>query len=139
MPLPSRRTSKNDTNLFCFIEDDANNVLRQPPTKLKNPKIFRPFEMYVKMYGLPNYNEIDPTIIVGLTYAFIFGIMFADVGQGIMSADWRRTAVPLQEDGSGSDHEYLRGILCDLRILVRSAYFGFENVIRPSGCIRRKR
>lgn len=62
---------ENDTNLFCFIEDDANNVLRQPPTKLKNPKIFRPFEMYVKMYGLPNYNEIDPTIIVGLTYAFI--------------------------------------------------------------------
>ena len=47
---------ENDTNLFCFIEDDANNVLRQPPTKLKNPKIFRPFEMYVKMYGLPNYN-----------------------------------------------------------------------------------
>ena len=37
---------ENDTNLFCFIEDDANNVLRQPPTKLKNPKIFRPFEMY---------------------------------------------------------------------------------------------
>lgn len=74
---------ENDTNLFCFIEDDANNVLRQPPTKLKNPKIFRPFEMYVKMYGLPNYNEIDPTIIVGLTYAFIFGIMFADVGQGL--------------------------------------------------------
>ena len=35
------------------------------------------------MYGLPNYNEIDPTIIVGLTYAFIFGIMFADVGQGL--------------------------------------------------------
>ena len=26
---------ENDTNLFCFIEDDANNVLRQPPTKLK--------------------------------------------------------------------------------------------------------
>lgn len=24
---------ENDTNLFCFIEDDANNVLRQPPTK----------------------------------------------------------------------------------------------------------
>lgn len=74
---------ENDANLFCFIEDDDNNVLRQPPTKLKNPKIFRPFEMYVKMYGLPNYNEIDPTIFVAITYAFIFGVMFGDVGQGL--------------------------------------------------------
>lgn len=37
-------------------------------------------------------------------------------------------AVPLQEDGSGSDHEYLRGILCDLRIPVRQL-LQFENVI----------
>ena len=74
---------ENDTNLFCFIEDDANNVLRQPPTKLKNPGIFRPFELFVRMYGLPSYNEIDPTIFVALTYSFIFGAMFGDVGQGL--------------------------------------------------------
>lgn len=74
---------ENDANLFCFIEDDDNNVLRTPPTKLKNPKLFRPFEMYVKMYGLPAYNELDPTIFVSLTYAFIFGAMFGDVGQGL--------------------------------------------------------
>ena len=74
----------DDQNLYCFVETDPDSMAHgEPPTKLKNPKIFRPFEMYVKMYGLPNYNEIDPTIIVGLTYAFIFGIMFADVGQGL--------------------------------------------------------
>ena len=35
------------------------------------------------MYGLPSYNEIDPTIFVALTYSFIFGAMFGDVGQGL--------------------------------------------------------
>jgi V/A-type H+-transporting ATPase subunit I len=40
--------------------------------------------MYIKMYGLPAYNEIDPTIFVALTYAFIFGAMFRDVGQGLV-------------------------------------------------------
>lgn len=71
-----------DKDLFCYVEDDNNNVLSQPPTKLKNPKFFRPFEMFIKMYGLPAYNELDPTIFVALTYSFIFGVMFGDVGQG---------------------------------------------------------
>lgn len=75
---------EDDKNLFCIIEDDNNNIINSPPTKLKNPKIFRPFEMFVRMYGLPAYNEIDPTIFVGLTYAFIFGAMFGDVGQGLL-------------------------------------------------------
>ncbi len=71
-----------DKDLFCYVEDDDNNVLSTPPTKLKNPRIFRPFEMFIKMYGLPAYNELDPTIFVALSYTFIFGIMFGDVGQG---------------------------------------------------------
>ena len=74
---------ENDTNLFCFIEDDANNVLRQPPTKLKNCKLFKPFEMFVDMYGLPSYNELDPTVLIGLSYSILFGFMFGDVGQGL--------------------------------------------------------
>lgn len=74
---------ENDMNLFCIIEDDQNNIHCQPPTKLKNPKPFRPFEMFVRMYGLPAYNEIDPTIFVAVTYAFIFGAMFGDAGQGL--------------------------------------------------------
>lgn len=74
---------KTDKNLYCIIEDDHNNTYSKPPTKLKNPKIFKPFEMFIRMYGLPDYNEFDPTIFVAITYAFIFGAMFGDVGQGI--------------------------------------------------------
>ena len=45
--------------------------------------------MFIRMYGLPAYNEIDPTIFVSITYAFIFGWMFGDVGQdcACLSAD----------------------------------------------------
>lgn len=75
---------EDDKQTFVVVEDDHNNIFSTPPTKLKNPKIFRPFEMYVKMYGLPAYNEMDPTIFVALTYAFIFGAMFGDVGQGLV-------------------------------------------------------
>ena len=34
------------------------------------------------MYGLPAYHEMDPTIFIALTYTFMFGAMFGDVGQG---------------------------------------------------------
>lgn len=75
---------ENDPKLYCILEDEDHNVLNQPPTKLKNPRIFKPFEMYIRMYGLPAYNEIDPTVFVAITYSFLFGAMFGDVGQGLL-------------------------------------------------------
>ena len=75
---------EDDEQTFVVVEDDHDNIFSTPPTKLKNFRLFRPFEMYVKMYGLPAYNEMDPTMFVALTYAFIFGAMFGDVGQGLV-------------------------------------------------------
>ncbi|HJB29652.1 MAG TPA: ATPase [Candidatus Blautia faecavium] len=75
---------KHDERIFCLIGNDEKDVSKQPPTKLKNPKLFKPFEMYVKMYGLPAYGEMDPTWFVAITYSFIFGAMFGDVGQGLL-------------------------------------------------------
>ncbi len=58
----------------------------KPPTKLKHGWFSRPFSMFVEMYGLPNYGDIDPTPFVAITYSLLFGIMFGDVGQGLLLA-----------------------------------------------------
>lgn len=58
----------------------------KPPTKLKNNSVFKPFELLVKMYGVPNYEEIDPTPFFAITYMLLFGSMFGDVGQGLFFA-----------------------------------------------------
>lgn len=55
-----------------------------PPTKLKNGWFARPFSMFVEMYGTPEYEGIDPTPIVAFTYTLLFGIMFGDLGQGLV-------------------------------------------------------
>ncbi|MDE7281180.1 MAG: ATPase, partial [Ruminiclostridium sp.] len=55
-----------------------------PPVLLRNNWLFRPFEMFIKMYGLPNYKCFDPTPYVAVTYMLIFGIMFGDLGQGLL-------------------------------------------------------
>lgn len=75
---------ENDDKIFVVVEEDRDNYFGAPPTRLKNPKLFKPFEMYVQMYGLPSHDEMDPTVFVGLTYSFIFGAMFGDVGQGLL-------------------------------------------------------
>ena len=36
------------------------------------------------MYGLPHYGEFDPTFFVAVTYSLLFGIMFGDLGQGMV-------------------------------------------------------
>lgn len=118
----------NDPNLFCFIEDNDNNIVAQPPTKLKNPKIFKPFEMFIRMYGIPGYHEIDPTIFVGLTYAFIFGTMFGDVGQGLCLVIggaflYKFKKIPLAAIMS------MAGIFSVIFGFLYGSVFGFEDLI----------
>ncbi|HCT15927.1 MAG TPA: ATPase [Ruminococcaceae bacterium] len=70
-----------------FEEADPEDEKRNsPPVKLRNKKPFRPFEMFVEMYGLPSYGGVDITPFVAITYSLLFGIMFADVGQGLVLA-----------------------------------------------------
>ena len=71
-----------DEKVNCVEEEPGNDVRSKPPTKLKNPAILKPFELFVEMYGLPAYHEMDPTLFIALTYTFMFGVMFGDVGQG---------------------------------------------------------
>ena len=77
---------KTEPGIIVFREAPQNFDVSKPPTKLKNPGVFKPFEMFVTMYGLPAYGEIDPTPILAITYIFLFGIMFGDVGQSALFA-----------------------------------------------------
>ena len=55
-----------------------------PPTVLKNGWFTKPFGMLVEMYGLPKYGGFNPTAFVAITYTILFGIMFGDLGQGLL-------------------------------------------------------
>ncbi|MBN2853420.1 MAG: V-type ATP synthase subunit I [Clostridia bacterium] len=79
-----KRALSSDLEMM-YIEEDADDVKNtNPPTKLKNRKMIAPYEMLITMYGLPQYNTIDPTSFVAITYTVMFGIMFGDIGQGFL-------------------------------------------------------
>lgn len=75
-----------DANSVLVFEDADALVGYTPPTRLRNPKVFRPFESFAAMYGLPAYNEIDPTPLMAVVYPLIFGVMFGDIGHGLLLA-----------------------------------------------------
>ena len=79
-------TTKLKNHQVEYVVKSHDEVASTPPTKLKNNKIIKPFESIVKMYGTPNYTEMDPTLFVAITAFLMFGFMFGDVGQGLIIA-----------------------------------------------------
>ena len=73
------------TGLSCVLAN-AKDIGDSPPVKMKRNFFTRIFAPFVEMFGVPKYNEIDPTPFLALTYTIIFGIMFGDVGQGAVIA-----------------------------------------------------
>jgi V/A-type H+/Na+-transporting ATPase subunit I len=58
----------------------------QVPVLLKHSRLLCPFEMLISTYGLPDYQEVEPTLFVALSYILMFGMMFGDAGHGIVLA-----------------------------------------------------
>lgn len=102
----------------------------KPPTYLRNGYFIRPFESIVRLYGIPSYNEIDPTAFVGLSYMLLFGAMFGDVGQGLVLFLIGEFLYRIQKRPN------LGGVLARLGVsstifgFIYGSVFGNENVIK---------
>lgn len=114
----------------AVIEEDAQETHVAPPTKLKNNPLFRPFEFFVKMYGLPSYNEFDPTPIVAITYILMFGIMFGDVGQGLLLAAGGFLIYKFKKMDLAAIIGYA-GISSAIFGFCYGSVFGFEDILHP--------
>ncbi|MCL1863314.1 MAG: hypothetical protein FWF78_07100, partial [Defluviitaleaceae bacterium] len=74
--------SGDDSLVFIRRED----VDLRPPILLKNLPVVRQFEFFTRLYGLPEYDEVDPTPVLAITYTLLFGLMFGDIGHGLTLA-----------------------------------------------------
>jgi V/A-type H+/Na+-transporting ATPase subunit I len=54
------------------------------PTVLNNADWLRPFEVLTRLYGMPNYRELDPTPIMGIFFFMFFGLTLGDFGYGLV-------------------------------------------------------
>jgi len=94
--LPSSKKSRlierlnEDREGRCYLqwpEAGSDEVVGDDiPVQFNNPNILAPFQMLVSNFGVPQYGTIDPTPVVMPMYLIMFGLMFADVGQGFVLA-----------------------------------------------------
>lgn len=117
----------NYKNVDYDIFDDDEDI--EAPTKLKNIKIFRPFEALIKMYGVPNSKEIDPTGLVAITAFIMFGFMFGDVGHGLVI--FILGLILAKKKSSLGPVLAIGGISSIIFGVLYGSVFGKEDIIKP--------
>jgi len=78
----AKKSKLNEEIVNKKVEKD--DLRTSAPTIMKNFFLFKPFETITRMFGIPAYSEIDPTPILAITFPLLFGIMFGDIGHGIV-------------------------------------------------------
>ncbi len=68
---------------LAFVETLLEEEGDEPPVLLKNPKPVKPFEFFIDLVSTPKYDEVDPTIVLFLTFPLFFGFMIGDLGFGL--------------------------------------------------------
>lgn len=122
-----------EENLIIMVKESSAVEEVIPPTKLKNNSFVKPFESMVNMYGIPSYNELDPTTFLGISYMLLFGIMFGDLGQGLI---FIFAGLFLKYKKSRPN---LGGVLARLGVsssifgVVYGSFFGFEEILPEIG------
>jgi V/A-type H+-transporting ATPase subunit I len=74
------KAALNDINLELEIETTNDT----PPVKLDNPTPVKPFELFTKLYAIPDHRELDPSVLLFLGYPLFFGMMVGDLGYGLV-------------------------------------------------------
>jgi len=69
------------SNGHCVVQDWSG---KNSPTMLRNPKGAGLFQRLTLGFGTPASTEIDPTVLWFVTYPLFFGLMFGDVGHGLL-------------------------------------------------------
>ena len=54
------------------------------PVKYDNPSPVKPLETIMDLYSRPHYKEIDPSVIIFITFPLFFGLMLGDIGYGLV-------------------------------------------------------
>lgn len=74
---------KKAANNSIHIIDEPLEEHDSIPIKFKHNLLVKPYEFFLKLYELPSYKEIDPSVLMFFTFPLFFGFMLGDVGYGI--------------------------------------------------------
>ena len=103
----------------------------ETPVLFFNPKLVRPYQKLLTVYGTPSYAEIEPTPVLAFGFLLLFGMMFGDLGHGLTLAV---VGLLLRRFSRFRDEGVIMiqvGLFSSLFGLLFGSLFGSESVFRP--------
>ena len=79
------KQTSNET-LIDTISTHRDSTKQNIPVALHSSGILGAFQGLVTTYAQPRYEEVDPTLLIAITFPLLFGAMFGDVGHGLVLA-----------------------------------------------------
>lgn len=79
-----RKSAKHTGQSSAMLVSDRHYTKKSPPTYIRKNEFTAVFQELVDTYGLPNYGEANPALFTIVTFPFLFGVMYGDVGHGAM-------------------------------------------------------
>jgi V/A-type H+/Na+-transporting ATPase subunit I len=100
------------------------------PRLMTNPGLMRPFEILTREQGIPGGVEVDPTPLISFVFPIFFGIMFGDLGHGLILTLF---ALLIRQRGTGSLRQWgniflAAGISASVMGVLVGEFFGFSFV-----------
>jgi V/A-type H+-transporting ATPase subunit I len=86
IPKKMEEKFKQVTNQWTSITEEVKDEesISNLPVYLDNPKWVRTYEVITSSQGIPKRGEFDPTWMIALMWPIFYGLMFADVGHGLL-------------------------------------------------------
>ncbi len=86
IPKKMEKKFKEVTSQWTSITEEVEDedTLAELPVYLDNPRWVKTFEVITNSQGIPKKGEFDPTWMVALMWPIFYGLMFADVGHGLL-------------------------------------------------------
>ena len=86
IPKKMEKKFKEATSQWTSITEEVTDVeaLSDLPVYLDNPKWVRTYEVITQSQGIPRRGEFDPTWMIALMWPIFYGLMFADLGHGLL-------------------------------------------------------
>ena len=82
--LSNRSSNEGKVSAMLLTNKAALSACHRPPTYIKTNDVIRSHQLIVDTYGVPRYKEANPALFSTVTFPFLFGIMFGDIGHGLM-------------------------------------------------------
>lgn len=79
----SAASAGDEEQASAFLLVEKGHPDGMPPTYFKTTEFTEPAQVMVDTYGVPRYQEANPAVLTTVTFPFLFGVMYGDIGHGL--------------------------------------------------------